>query len=163
MAITLIAACAGDKQVIGYQGQLPWHFPSDLKFFKATTLGHPVVMGRKTFDAIVAQFGRPLPDRRHLIVTRDRAYRPMTGEVFHDIPAALAAVPKGVDIFVIGGQQIFEQTLLLADKILLTHIDRDYPGDAFFPALDPKIWHRTDERPIIEKDTTLRFCTYIRK
>lgn len=162
MAVILIAACAGAKQVIGYQGRLPWHFPSDLKFFKTTTLGHAVLMGRTTFDAIIAQFGRPLPDRRHLIVTRNRDYRPMTGEVFYDIESALAAVPSGQDVFIIGGQQIYGQTLPLADKILLTHIDKDYEGDAFFPQLDPAIWELAEERRIIEQETTLRFCSYRR-
>ncbi|MEJ0061627.1 MAG: dihydrofolate reductase [Alphaproteobacteria bacterium] len=166
MAVILIAACAGKKQVIGDHGKLPWHFPSDLKFFKQTTLGHAVVMGRKTYDSIIAQFGRPLPGRRHLVVTRDPAYQPPGApegtQVFHDIPSALAAAPPGEDVFIVGGQQIFEQTLDRADRVLLTHIDKDYEGDAFFPPLDPAVWRLAEEKQLTEKDTLLRFCVYER-
>ncbi len=162
MAIILIAACAGERQVIGDHGRLPWHFPSDLKFFKQNTLDQAVLMGRSTYEAIIAQFGRPLPRRRNLIVSRDASYHPMSGEVFGSIPAALAAVPAGQDVFVAGGAQIYAQTLPLADKILLTHIALDIAGDAFFPALDPALWHCTSETKITENETNLRFCTYER-
>lgn len=161
MALILIAACAGTRQTIGDHGKLPWHFSADLKFFKTTTKGHAILMGRKTFDAIMAQFGRPLPDRRHLIVSRDPAYRPAVGEVFPDINSALAAAPDA-DLYVVGGQQIYEQTLPHADKILLTRIEKDYPGDAFFPILAPEKWRLADERQETENGIRLRFCTYWR-
>lgn len=160
MAIILIAACAGTRQVIGDHGQLPWHFPSDLKFFKQTTLDQTLLMGRTTYDSIITQFGRPLPRRRILVVSRDPAFRPDGVEVFANLESALEAAPAGQDIFVAGGAQIYTQTLSLADKIFLTHIDRDIPGDAFFPALDPAIWHCSAENKLIENDNTLRFCTY---
>lgn len=157
----LIAACAGTSQVIGNHGALPWHFSCDLKFFKATTRGHTILMGRKTFDGIMAQFGRPLPDRRHLIVSRDPAYRPAVGEVFSTIQSAITALPPSEDLFVVGGQQIYEQTLPLADKIYLTRIDKDYDGDAFFPPLDLALWRLANERLEVENDVSLRFCTYL--
>lgn len=160
MPIILIAACAGTNQVIGNHGTLPWHFSCDLKFFKATTRGHAILMGRKTFDGIVTQFGRPLPDRRHLIVSRDSSYQPAVGEVFSTIQSAIAVIPPDEDLFVVGGQQIYEQTLSLADKILLTKIDLDYSGDAFFPRLDPTRWRLVEERQEIEDGVRLRFCTY---
>ena len=158
-----IAAAAGQKQVIGDKGRLPWHFPSDLKFFKQTTLDHAILMGRNTYDSIINQFGRPLPRRRNLVVSRDPAYRPAAAEIFPDIQSALAAVPAMEDLYIAGGAQIFIQTLPLADKILLTHIEQEIPGDTFYPALDPACWQRTTENRVTENGALLRFCTYIRK
>ncbi|MGB4102378.1 MAG: dihydrofolate reductase [Alphaproteobacteria bacterium] len=162
MSMILIASCAGKRQIIGDHGTLPWHFSSDLKFFKATTKGQTILMGRKTYDAIMTQFGRPLPDRRHLIVSRDPTWRPAVGEVFPDIDSALMAAPPQDDLYVVGGAQIYEQTLPRAQKVLLTHIDQEYPGDAFFPALAPETWRLADTRQEMENGTRLRFCTYIR-
>ncbi len=162
MAVILIAACAGKRQVIGHQGRLPWHFPSDLKFFKQTTLDHAVIMGRKTYDAIIAQFGRPLPRRRNLVVSRDPTYRPAAAQVFPDIATALAVVPPGEDVYVAGGEQIFTQTLPLADAVLLTHIEQEFDGDTFFPPLDPAVWRCAKETQMTENDVTLRFCRYER-
>ncbi len=163
MAIFLIAACAGARQIIGDKGRLPWHFPSDLKFFKQTTLDHAVLMGRTTYDAILAQFGRPLPRRRHLIVSRDATYHPEGTEVFDSIPTALAAVPPGEDIYVAGGAQVYAQTLPLADTVLLTHIDAEIVGDATFPTLDAAHWQATETNRVIENGVTLRFCRYERR
>ncbi len=163
MAIILIAACAGARHVIGEKGRLPWHFPSDLKFFKQTTLDGTVLMGRTTYDAILAQFGRPLPRRRHLIVSRDATYHPEGTEVFTSIPAALAAVPAGQDVFVVGGAQIYAQTLPLADVVLLTHIDAEIHGDVTFPVLDATVWQATETHRIVENGVTLRFCRYVRR
>lgn len=163
MAVILIAACAGTRQIIGDKGRLPWHFPSDLKFFKQTTLDHAVLMGRTTYDAILAQFGRPLPRRRHLIVSRDAQYRPEGTEVFASLPAALAAVPAGQDLYVVGGAQIYAQTLPLADTVLLTHIDAEIAGDAAFPTLDAALWQASETNRVIEDGVTLRFCRYQRR
>ncbi|MBP7252155.1 MAG: dihydrofolate reductase [Alphaproteobacteria bacterium] len=162
MAIILIAACAGARQVIGDKGRLPWHFPSDLKFFKQATLDGTVLMGRTTYDAILTQFGRPLPRRRHLIVSRDATYHPEGTEVFASIPAALAAVPTEQDVFVAGGAQVYLQTLRHANIVLLTHIDAEITGDACFPLLDPAEWQATETNRISENGVTLRFCRYER-
>lgn len=163
MAIILIAACAGARQIIGDKGRLPWHFSSDLKFFKQTTLDGIVLMERATYDAILAQFGRPLPRRRHLIVSRDASYRPEGTEVFASIPAALAAVPPGEDVYVAGGSQVYAQTLPLADTVLLTHIDAEITGDAAFPTLDPAVWQASETNRVVENGVTLRFCRYQRQ
>ena len=162
MAIILIAACAGTRRVIGHQGRLPWHFPSDLKFFKQTTLDHAVIMGRKTYDSIIAQFGRPLPRRRNLVVSRDPAYRPTAAEVFPDISAALDAVSAREDVYIAGGEQIFTQTLPLADVVLLTHIEQEIEGDTIFPPLDPTVWRCVKENQVTEIGILLRFCRYER-
>lgn len=162
MALILIAACAGKKQVIGQHGRLPWHFSADLKFFKQTTLDQTLLMGRTTYDAIIEQFGRPLPRRRILIVSRDQHYRPETGEVYSSIPAALAAAPDGADIYVAGGAQLYCQTLPQADAVLLTHIEQEIEGDTFFPSLPIAEWHCVSEKKIEENNITLRFCRYHR-
>ena len=147
--IALILARA-DNGVIGRAGGLPWHLSGDLKFFKAQTLGKPVIMGRKTFQSI----GRPLPGRPNLVVTRDPAFRPPGVEVFADLDAALAraqdlAIESGAEeVMVIGGGQIYELTLPLARRIYLTEVHASPEGDTSFPALDPAAWRevRRDRR-----------------
>lgn len=160
MPLTLIAAAAGKKQVIGKNGVMPWHFPADLRFFKQTTLSHPLLMGRKTYQSIVQQWGKPLPGRPHLIVTRDRDFHDDRVQVFHSIEAALASQPPDQTVFVAGGQQIYEQTIQRADQLLITHIDLETDGDAFFPSIDPAHWQLTRETIVTDQNTQLRFCTY---
>jgi dihydrofolate reductase len=164
MPLIVIAACAGERQVIGDRGTLPWHYSSDLQFFKRTTIDQTLLMGRATHEAIIAQFGRPLPRRRVLIVSRNPQYQPPEQEVFPSIAAALAVVAAEQPLYVVGGAQIYEQTLPLASTVLLTHIDRDIAGDAFFPRLDPARWHCTATTQLQETDgTQLRFCTYTKE
>lgn len=139
--VALILARA-DNGVIGREGGLPWHLSGDLKFFKAQTLGKPVIMGRKTYQSI----GRPLPGRPNLVVTRDPAFRPEGTEVFADIAAALArgralAQESGAEeVMVIGGGQIYAETLPLARRIYLTEVHAAPEGDTVFPRLDPADW-----------------------
>jgi dihydrofolate reductase len=123
--LALIAAVAGNR-VIGKEGNLPWHISEDLKRFKRLTTGHPVLMGRKTFDAL----GRPLPNRRNIVLTR----RPAPGiEAYNSIPKALAALEKEDLVFVLGGGQVYAQLLERADLLYLTEIEGDFDGDAYFP------------------------------
>ncbi len=139
--VALIVARA-DNGVIGRAGGLPWHLSGDLKFFKAQTLGKPVVMGRKTFQSI----GRPLPGRPNLVVTRDAAFRPADTEVFPNVAAALqraqdlAAESGAGEVMVIGGGQIYEETLALASRVYLTEVHAEPEGDTRFPVLDPAQW-----------------------
>ncbi|GAB4225930.1 MAG: dihydrofolate reductase [Kiloniellaceae bacterium] len=141
MPLALIVARA-DNGVIGREGGLPWHLSGDLKFFKAQTLGKPVVMGRKTYDSI----GRPLPGRPNLVITRDPAFLAEGVEVFRDIGTALAraqalaAASGAPEVMVIGGGQIFEETLHLARRVYLTVVHARPEGDTHFPALDPAVW-----------------------
>jgi dihydrofolate reductase len=123
--ITLVFAHA-QNGVIGCDGKLPWHLPADLKHFKALTLGTPMVMGRKTFES----FPSPLPGRRHIVLTRDPAWRAPGAEVVHDVDAALAIA--GNDVSVIGGAEIFRLFEGRADRAEVTTIWRDYDGDAHF-------------------------------
>ena len=131
-----IISALGRNRAIGIEGKLPWHLPDDLRRFKRITMGHPVVMGRKTY----ASLGRPLPGRTNLIVTRNPAFRADGCLVLHRLDEALRAAgdqPGGDLIFVIGGGEIYRQALPLADRLYLTLVD-DEPADAdtFFPEYD---------------------------
>lgn len=136
MIISLIAAVSAEN-VIGYQNQLPWHLPADLAHFKKLTLNKPIVMGRKTFLSI----GKPLPQRRNIILTHDPNFAAAGTEIFHSIPELLAALKDEPEIMIIGGEAIFSQFLPLAQRIYLTQIQQSFPGDTFFPAIDMASWH----------------------
>lgn len=131
MKISFIAAISINR-VIGRDNKIPWHLSEDLKRFKNLTLGHPVIMGRKTFESI----GRPLPKRINIVITRDESYSPEGVEVTHSIEEAieLAKQKEGSEeIFIIGGGQIYSQSMHLADKLYLTIVDQEVEGDVFFP------------------------------
>ena len=142
MRLTLIAAMAQNR-VIGADGQLPWHLPQDLAHFKALTLHKPIVMGRLTYESI----GRPLPRRRNLVLTRTRDYQPIGVDVFHSLEQVIKATELDEELMVIGGGQIYTQSLPLAQRIQLTVVHRRVDGDAFFPELALDEWvitHRVD-------------------
>jgi dihydrofolate reductase len=135
--LTLIVARARNG-VIGRDNQLPWRLPEDLAFFKRTTMGAPIIMGRKTHESI----GRPLPGRRNVVVTRDAARRFTGCETATDLRAALAlaAVDQAPEAFLIGGAELYAEGIGLADKLIVTEIAEDFDGDATFPAPDPAQW-----------------------
>lgn len=143
--IAIVVAVANNN-VIGKANQLIWKLPADLKHFRKITEGHTVVMGRKTFESI----GRPLPNRRNIVITRQEGYLPdVPGEalaksggieVAHSLEEALARTKNEPEVFVIGGGEIFRQALPLTQRVYLTRIDHEFDGDAFFPELDPKEW-----------------------
>lgn len=146
--VALIAAAASNG-VIGLEGGMPWHISEDLKYFKQVTMGAPVVMGRKTYASI----GSALPGRANIVITRNTEFAPIDADVVHDVAAglrkarALAEIDGSDEVFVIGGAEIYAQALDEADKVYLTEIDGEYPGDAFFPDLDPKQWRETNREP----------------
>lgn len=133
--LTLIVARARNG-VIGANGKLPWHLPEDLAFFKRTTMGHPIVMGRKTWESI----GRPLPGRRSLVVTRDRAFAAPGAEVVHSLDEAIRRCADASEIFVIGGAQLYAEAMPLADRLLVTEVDADFAGDTHLAAPSPQHW-----------------------
>lgn len=145
LSTALVVAMAKNR-VIGRDNDMPWHIPEDLKRFKALTMGHPVVMGRKTFDSIVARLGKPLPGRvnivvsRHLHDTEGALVCPTLDQALEAARMAARAAHQSM-VFIIGGAQIYAQSLPVADRIYLTEIDSTPEGDAFFPEIDPKIWH----------------------
>ena len=137
--LSLIAAVAANG-VIGSDNALPWRLPEDLKCFKALTLGHPVIMGRKTHESI----GRPLPGRRNIVVSHNATFAAAGCETAASLEAAIAACAGTADeIFIIGGAQIYAKALPLAERLYLTEICAEFPGDARFPAFDRDIWHET--------------------
>lgn len=164
-AITLIVARARNG-VIGHRGGLPWRLPEDLAHFKRATLGHPVVMGRKTWESIIARNGKPLPGRRNLVVSREAGLAVPGAEVFDSLQAALAACAEAPQVFVIGGAQLYAAALPLAQRVLLTELDADFAGDAFMPALDPAQWREVQRErhpPTSERPFAFDFVTYQRR
>lgn len=136
--ICLIAAMAANG-IIGRNNALPWHLPADLKRFKALTTGHPVVMGRKTYESI----GKPLPQRRNLVITRNRGYSAPGCEVVHSLDAALAACRDAPEIFVIGGAELYRESLPYAQCLEFTEIHAEFEGDASFPEFAMDQWRET--------------------
>jgi dihydrofolate reductase len=146
--VSLIVAMARNR-VIGINNTLPWHLPADLKHFKALTMGHHIVMGRKTYESI----GKPLPGRTSVVVTRNADYAQPGVIVVNSLEAAIAACGDDAEIFVIGGAELYRQAIVLADRIYLTEIDADISGDVHFMELDRKLWieagrdsHAQDEK-----------------
>jgi dihydrofolate reductase len=133
--ITLIVA-ATENNAIGKNNQMLWHLPNDFKYFKKNTLQHSVVMGRKTFVSI----GKPLPERRNIILTRDMNYSHEEVDVANSVQEVLNYCRDEREIFIIGGAEIYKQTLPLADKILLTRVHTTIDGDAYFPELLDHEW-----------------------
>jgi dihydrofolate reductase len=149
--LTLLVA-ASENNVIGLNGQLPWRLPSDLQWFKRHTLGHPVLMGRKTWDSL----GRPLPGRTNVVVSRQVGLELPGAQVFTSVTDALAYARQldgGTEVFGIGGGELYHQLLPLADRVLMTRVHAEIVGDAHFPALNAAEWkevsrlyHAVDER-----------------
>ncbi len=136
--VVLIVAMARNR-VIGKGGTLPWHLSEDLKRFRSLTMGHPIIMGRKTHDSI----GRALPGRRNIVISRDASLTIDGVETATSFPAALQLTTGSDLVFVIGGQQIYQLALPLAGRIELTLIDHDFDGDVLFPEIDPAQWNET--------------------
>ncbi|HLB37938.1 MAG TPA: dihydrofolate reductase [Gemmatimonadales bacterium] len=142
-------AAMAQNRVIGRDNALPWHLPADLKRFKALTMGHSVILGRRTFDAI----GKALPGRRWIVLTRERDWRHKGVEVAHDLDQAVRTVAHEAEVFVAGGAEVYAQALERADRIYLTVIHAHIEGDARFPEMVPAEWrllederHPADER-----------------
>ena len=137
MGVTLSLIVAVDRQHgIGINNTLPWRLPEDLAFFKRITSGHAIIMGRKTFDAI----GRPLPNRRNIVVTRNDAWRHEGVERAVSLQQAIHVAGEG-EVFIIGGAQIYREAITLADRLIVTEINAEFACDAFFPSIDPAAWH----------------------
>jgi dihydrofolate reductase len=140
--VFLVAAVAANG-VIGARGKLPWHLPEDLKHFKALTLGHPVIMGRRTWESL----GRSLPGRENIVVTRTAGYVAAGASVAASLDAALALCAGEPLVFVIGGAELYAAALPLAAGLVLTEIQRDFEGDTRFPAFDRRAWRETQRKP----------------
>ena len=139
MRISIIAALDKNR-VIGHNNALPWHLPPDLQHFKALTLGKPIIMGRKTFASI----GRPLPQRRNIVISQQPNWHTPGCEAVTSLNAALKLTRDVVEVMIIGGAQIFTQAMPIAERLYLTLIDASFTGDVFFPAWDQAEWQETE-------------------
>jgi dihydrofolate reductase len=157
--VYLVAAIAANG-VIGKDGGLPWHLPEDLKHFKHLTLGHPVIMGRKTWESL----GKALPGRENIVVTARPAYEAPGAAVANSLAAALALCALEPVAFVIGGQQLFAEALPVAAGLVLTEIQRDFPGDTWFPQYDRSKWREAQREAHAAGDgTRFDFVLYERR
>lgn len=136
--ITIIAAI-GENNALGKNNKLLWHLPNDFKRFKAITTGHYIIMGRKTFES----FLKPLPNRTHIVITRQSDYKPEGCIVVPNIQAALSISPKTEEVFIIGGGEIYAQCIDIADKLDITQVHHSFDATVFFPKIDLDVWKLT--------------------
>lgn len=155
-------AAAAENNALGKDNKLVWHLPDDFKRFKQITTGHHIILGRKTFES----FPKPLPNRTHVIITRNKNYFAEGCVIVNSIEEALKIVPKDQDTFIIGGAEIYKQSIHLTDKIELTRVHTTCEADAFFPEIDPKEWnlifeefHAKDEKHNFD----FTFLTYVKR
>jgi dihydrofolate reductase len=159
--ITIIAAVA-QNNALGKNNDLLWHLPNDFKRFKEITSGHYIIMGRKTFES----FPKPLPNRTHIVITRQKNYAPSGCIVVNNLENALEICPKNEEIFIIGGGEIYKQAITVADKLDITKVHSEFDADVFFPEIDLQIWKLTNE-VVCPKDEKhqydFTFQTFIRQ
>ena len=138
--------------VIGKENKIPWKISADLQFFKKVTMGYPIIMGRKTWESI----GRPLPGRRNIVVSRNTSYSAVGGELVSSLEQALDSLKEFKRVFVIGGQQLFNQAFPLADELFITEIELQVEGDTYFEIPDPSNWQEIDR--VQEKEGEIEFA-----
>lgn len=163
MTISLIVAVS-QNQVIGKNNTLPWHLPADMKYFKDTTMEHCIITGRKNYESIPSRF-RPLSGRTNIVVTRQKGFMESGCIVVHSIEEALLEAMKKneSEVFIIGGSEIFNQTLNITDRIYYTKVHHSFDGDVFFPKLDEKAWSVMSQKdfPADEKNKyPYSFCVF---
>ena len=157
--VYLVAAVAANG-IIGAHGKLPWHIPGELQHFKKLTLGHPIIMGRRTWESLKG----PLPQRENIVVTRQAGYQAPGAAVASSLEGALAMCIGEPVAFVIGGTQLFAESLPIAAGLVLTEIQRDYPGDTRFPEWDRSQWRESQREAHTAPDgTRFDFVLYERK
>lgn len=151
----------GKNRVIGRDNQLPWRLPEDLKYFRRITTGHAVIMGRKTHESI----GKPLPNRRNIVLTTQTNYQADGCEIAHSIEEVLALVDSKEEAFIIGGAEIYKLLLPYTNKMYITQIHQEFKGDAFFPTFDESEWVLTETAPGVQNDENpyqYEFQIYVR-
>ncbi len=152
MSLTTLIVAASKNNVIGENNRLPWHLPRDLAYFKQVTTGHPIIMGRKTYESI----GKALPNRLNIVITRNPAYQLTDAVVVHSLPEAIQVAkkmqPDTDEIHIIGGASIFAQAISLVDKIYLNRVLADFDGDTFLPPIDWSQWQLIDKTHHIADD-----------
>ena len=159
--VSIIVARASNG-VIGKDNAMPWKIPGEQAYFKRITMGHPIVMGRRTWESI----GRALPGRRSIVVTRNAAYTAPGAEVAGSLDAALALCAETSEVFVIGGAELYRLALPRADRLLITEIDHDFEGDTYFPAPDPALWReaaRDHNAHTADRPFEVDYVDYVRR
>lgn len=159
--LSLIVAMSANR-VIGREGRLPWHLPADLKRFRQLTTGHAIIMGRKTFESI----GRPLPDRKNIVITRDRTWQQPGVTVAHSLDAAVRLAGDDDEVFIIGGANIFREALPKADTLYLTLVHEKIEGDVHLPEVDWSQWDRVEDQrhePDAANPLPYSFRKYVRR
>ncbi|MFI3267106.1 MAG: dihydrofolate reductase [Rikenellaceae bacterium] len=155
--ISIIVATA-ENWAIGLNNELLWHISADLKRFKALTTSHTIIMGRKTYESI----GRPLPNRRNVIISRNSELKIEGCEVYNTIDSALESTKNEEEVFIIGGAEIYKQTIDIASKIYLTKVMKNYDADAFIPEIDFSNWKETFCEPHLDEELPYLFINYER-
>jgi len=155
--ISIIVAIAEDNG-IGYKNELLWHLPEDMKRFRKLTLGHTVIMGKKTWESLPK---KPLSGRKNIIITDDPLDRFESGLAAYSIEDALSKCEVNEEIFIIGGGSIYRQFMAVADRLLITHIHKKAPADIYFPVIDPEIWEPVEKEDHLQDDTSQVPYTYI--
>ncbi|MDR2219131.1 MAG: dihydrofolate reductase [Methylobacillus sp.] len=157
--LSIISAVA-DNRAIGLDNNLPWHLPEDLKHFRRLTMGHHIIMGRKTYESLA----RLLPGRTTVIVTRQPDYRVEGAIIVRSLQEALASCGDDKEVFVIGGAEIYQAALPLAGRLYLTEVRGEFPADAFFPEYDKTAWRETSrEQHVSENGLAYSFVVYERR
>lgn len=157
MTVALIAAMAKNR-TIGAAGSIPWHIPYDLARFRELTWGHPIIMGRRTFEGI----GRKLPGRTMIVLSHSAHKLPPDCLLAHSLPEALALSTAAPQVFICGGSELYREAMPLAESIYLTVVEQEYPGDRFFPPIDPNLFYLS-ETVAVPGEPPIRFETYMRK
>jgi dihydrofolate reductase len=158
----IMIAAAAENNALGKNNELVWHLPNDFKRFKNLTTGHHIIMGRKTFES----FPKPLPNRTHIVITRQKDYKPEGCIVVNSLEKAIAICPKNEVSFIIGGGEIYNLAIPFSDKIELTRVHHAFDADAFFPEINPDEWEMThaEFQPKDEKHLfDYTYQTYVRK
>lgn len=161
MIVSMIVAIA-ENNAIGKGNQLLWRMPADLKHFKNATTGHTVIMGRKTFDSV----GKPLPNRRNIVITRNTDLKIAGTEVVNTLEKAIALCDENEEVFIVGGAEIYKMAMDITDKIYLTVIHGVFEADTFFPSIDQEIWQETevvDNKADEKNPFDYTFSTLLRK
>lgn len=162
MTILSMIVATANNRIIGKDNDMPWHLPADLAYFKKTTLGKPVIMGRKTYESI----GRPLPGRRNIVISRDINYKAEGVDIVTTVDAALGLIEGVEEVMVIGGGAIYQHCLPAANRLYITHIEADIEGDTQFPFYDENVWKKVVSNQFLADEKNqynLDFCIYEKK
>jgi dihydrofolate reductase len=163
MGTIIMIAAAGEDNALGKDNKLLWHLPDDFKRFKRLTTGHPIIMGRKTFES----FPKPLANRRHIIISRNRTYKVSCEDclVVHSLEEALQQVPEDTPVYIIGGGELYAQGMIVADTLEITRVHGTFEADTYFPEIDRKVWTLTTEEYHPEDENhayAFSYRTYVR-